>query len=110
MDVKPNCIYVVPPNSDMVYRESALHLPEPAEQNGHRMPIDFFFRSLAKEKKEQAIGIVLSGTGSDGILGIRAIKAEGGMTMAQTPKSSEYDSMSQSVISIGLADYILPPE
>ena len=53
-DVKPNCIYVVPPNSDMVYHESALHLPEPAELNGHRMPIDFFFRSLAKEKKEQS--------------------------------------------------------
>lgn len=110
MNVRPNCIYVIPPNSDLVYREGLLHLLKPAEPHGHRMPIDFFFRSLAEEKKEQAIGIVLSGTGSDGTLGIRAIKAEGGMVMAQTPESSEYDSMPRSVIDTGLADYILPPK
>jgi len=108
--VKPNCVYVIPPNRDMVLEFGMLQLLEPAEPHGHRMPIDFFFRSLAEEKKERAIGIVLSGTGSDGTLGIRAIKAEGGMVMAQTPESSEYDSMPRSVIDTGLADYILPPE
>jgi two-component system, chemotaxis family, CheB/CheR fusion protein len=110
MDVKPNCVYVVPPNSDLAYRKSALHLLEPAEPHGHRKPINFFFSSLAREKKERAIGIVLSGTGSDGTLGIQAIKAEGGVAIAQTLESSEYDSMPQSVISTGLADYILPSE
>jgi len=110
MAVNPNCVYVIPPNCDMIYKGRALHLLEPAEPRGHNMPIDSFFRSLAEEKKEQAIGIVLSGTGSDGTLGMRAIKAEGGMAMAQTLESSEYDSMPQSVISPGLADYILPSE
>ena len=110
MDVRPNCIYVIPPNKDLIYREGLLHLLEPIEPHGHRMPIDFFFRSLAEEKKEQAIGIVLSGTGSDGTLGIRSIKAEGGIVMAQAPESSEYDSMPRSVIDTGLADYILPPK
>ncbi|WP_440948695.1 chemotaxis protein CheB [Methanosarcina sp. T3] len=110
MGVRPNCVYVIPPNRDMVYRGSELHLLEPAEPHGHRTPIDFFFRSLAEEKKEQAIGVVLSGTGSDGTLGVRAIKAEGGMGMAQSPESSEYDSMPRSVIDTGLADYVLSPE
>ncbi|AKB83160.1 Chemotaxis protein methyltransferase CheR [Methanosarcina barkeri 3] len=110
MKVKPNCVYVIPPNSDLIFREGLLHLIEPVEPHGRRMPIDFFFRSLAEEKKESAIGIILSGTGSDGTLGIRAIKAEGGMVMAQTPESSEYDSMPRSVINTGLADYVLPPK
>ncbi len=83
---------------------------KPGEPRSHNIPIDSFFRTLAKEKKEQAIGIVLSGTDSDGTLGIRVIKAEGGMALAQTLESSEYDSMPQSLISTGLADYILPPE
>jgi two-component system, chemotaxis family, CheB/CheR fusion protein len=108
--VNPNCVYVIPPNRDMIYKGRALHLLEPGEPRGHNMPIDSFFRTLAEEKKEQAIGIVLSGTGSDGTLGIRAIKAEGGMAMAQTLESSDYDSMPQSVISTGLSDYILPSE
>lgn len=110
MEVRPNCVYVIPPNRDLAYHEGLLHLIEPAKPHGHRMPIDFFFRSLAEEKKEWAIGIVLSGTGSDGTLGIRAIKAEGGMVMAQAPESSEYDSMPRNVIDTGFADYILPPE
>ncbi|WP_440947420.1 chemotaxis protein CheB [Methanosarcina sp. T3] len=110
MNVEPNCVYVIPPNYDMIYKEQALNLLEPAEPRGHRTPIDFFFRSLAEEKKERAIGIVLSGTGSDGTLGVRAIKAEGGMVMAQSSESSEYDSMPRSVIDTGLADYILPPK
>ncbi|HWR24955.1 MAG TPA: CheR family methyltransferase, partial [Methanosarcina sp.] len=109
MVVQPNSVYVIPPNSDMIFQDDTLQLLEPAESRGHRLPIDFFFNSLAQGKQERAIGIVLSGTGSDGTQGARSIKAEEGMVMAQTPESSEYDSMPLSVISIGLADYILPP-
>jgi PAS domain S-box len=110
MTIQPNCVYVIPPNSDLIYRDGTLHTVKPTERHGFRTPIDFFFRSLVEGKKEMSIGIVLSGTGSDGTLGIRAIKAEGGMVMAQSPETSEYDSMPRSVIDTGLADYILPPK
>ena len=76
---------------------------------GLRLPIDFFFRSLAKDQRERAICIVLSGTGSDGTLGVRAIKGEGGMVMAQTPDSTEHDGMPNSAIATSLVDYVLPP-
>ena len=109
MVVQPDCVYVIPPNHDMIFQDGALQLLEPAEPRGHRLPIDLFFRSLAQCKQELAIGIVLSGTGSDGTLGTRAIKAEGGMLMVQTPESSEYDGMPRSAIATGLVDYILEP-
>ena len=86
-----------------------LQLLEPAAPRGHRLPIDFFFRSLAQDQHERAICIVLSGTGSDGTLGVRAIKGEGGMVMAQNPESTEYDGMPRSAIATGLVDYVLPP-
>ncbi len=109
MAVKPNCVYIIPPNRDMIFQNGTLHLFEPAEPRGHRLPINILFRSLAEEKKEQAIGIILSGTGSDGTLGLRAIKVEGGMVIVQDPESSEYDGMPLSAIETGLADYILKP-
>jgi two-component system CheB/CheR fusion protein len=109
MAVRPNCVYVIPPNRDMVFQGDTLLLLEPTEPRGHRLPIDSFFKSLAGSKQEWAVGIVLSGTGSDGTKGVRAIKARGGMVMAQTPESSEYDSMPLSAISTGLVDYILTP-
>ena len=93
MAVKPNCAYIIPPNRDMALLNGTLQLLEPAAPRGHRLPIDFFFRSLAQDQRERAIGIVLSGTGSDGTQGVRAIKGEGGMAMAQNPKSTEYDGM-----------------
>ena len=93
----------------MVLEYGTLQLQKPAEPHGHRLPIDLFFRSLAQSKQELAIGVILSGTGSDGTLGVRAIKAEGGMVMVQSPESSEYDGMPRSAIAIGLADYILTP-
>lgn len=77
--------------------------------HGLRLPIDFFFRSLAQDQQERAICIVLSGTGSDGTLGVRAIKGEGGMVMVQSPDSTEYDGMPRSAIATGLVDYELPP-
>ncbi|MEI8242500.1 MAG: chemotaxis protein CheB [bacterium] len=109
MVVKPNCTYIIPPNCDMAFLNGALHLMEPASPRGQRLPIDFFFRSLAQDQHERAICVVLSGTGSDGTHGLRAIKAEGGMAMAQNPASTEYDGMPRSAIATGLVDYELPP-
>jgi two-component system CheB/CheR fusion protein len=109
MRVQPNCAYIIPPNRDMAFLNGALQLLEPTAPRGRRLPIDFFFRTLAQDQRERAIGIVLSGTGSDGTQGIRAIKGEGGMVMAQTPASTEYDGMPRSAISTGLVDFELPP-
>ena len=93
MAVQPNCAYIIPPNRDMAFLNGTLQLLEPSAPRGQRLPIDFFFRSLARDQRERAICIVLSGTGSDGTLGVRAIKGEGGMVMAQNPESTEYDGM-----------------
>ncbi len=109
MVVKPNCTYIIPPNRDMALLNGTLQLIEPIAPRGLRFPIDFFFRSLAQDQQERAIGIVLSGTGSDGTLGIRAIKGEGGMIMAQNPESTEFDGMPRNAIATGLVDYELPP-
>ncbi len=110
MQVQPNCVYVIPPNKDLAFLHGRLHLMEPGAPRGLRLPIDFFFRSLAQDRREQAICIVLSGTGTDGTLGLKAIKGEGGMAMAQSPESAAYDGMPGSAIATGLVDYVLPPE
>ena len=109
MEVQPNCAYIIPPNRDMAFLSGTLQLMEPSSPRGHRLPIDFFFRSLAQDQHERTIGIVLSGTGSDGTLGVRAIKGEGGMVMVQNPASTEYDGMPRSAIATGLVDFELPP-
>ncbi|MCB9098035.1 MAG: PAS domain-containing protein [Anaerolineales bacterium] len=110
MPIDPNCIYIIPPNRDMKLENRRLRLLEPTGPRGLRLAIDFFFRSLAAEQKEQAIGIVLSGTGSDGTLGIQTIKGEGGMVMVQSPNSARYDGMPTNAIATELADFVLPPE
>jgi two-component system, chemotaxis family, CheB/CheR fusion protein len=109
MRVQPNCAYIIPPKHDMAFLHGKLHLLEPNAQRGARLPIDFFFRSLAQDQRERAICIVLSGTGSDGSLGLRAIKEAGGMAMVQTPDSTEFDGMPRSAIATGLVDYTLRP-
>ena len=109
MAVKPNCAYIIPPNYDMAFMQGALHLLEPVAPRGQRLPIDYFFQSLAADQREHAIGVVLSGTGSDGTLGVHAIKDVGGMVMAQSTASSEFDGMPRSAITTGLVDYQLPP-
>ena len=109
MKVRPNCAYIIPPNRDMAFLNGTLQLLEPSAPRGQRLPIDFFFRSLAHDQRERAICIVLSGTGSDGTLGVRAIKGEGGMVMVQTPQSTEYDGMPRSALATGLVDYELAP-
>ena len=109
MVVKPNCAYIIPPNRDMALVNGRLQLLEPTLARGIRLPIDFFFRSLAQDQHELAICIVLSGTGSDGTLGVRAVKGEGGIAMVQTPESTEYDGMPRSAIATGMVDFVLPP-
>jgi len=109
MAVRPNCTYIIPPNRDMAFLDGTLQLMEPATPRGWRLPIDFFFRSLAQDQRERAICIVLSGTGSDGTQGVRSVKGEGGMVMAQNPESTEFDGMPRSAIGTGLVDYVLPP-
>ncbi|MET7013971.1 chemotaxis protein CheB [Uliginosibacterium flavum] len=109
MLVQANCVYIIPPNRDMAFLGGTLQLLEPVAPRGQRLPIDFLFRSLAQDQGERAIGVVLSGTGSDGTLGVRAIKGEGGMVLAQNPDSTEFDGMPRSAIATGLVDFELPP-
>ena len=109
MAVQPDCVYVIAPNRDMALLNGTLQLLEPILPRGFRLPIDFLFRSLAQDQHERAICLILSGTGSDGTLGLRAVKAEGGMAMVQDPESTEHDGMPRSAIATGLVDYVLPP-
>ena len=110
MLVEPNSVFVIPPNRYMGILHGKLHLLEPTALPGHRTPIDYFFRTLAEDQKENAICIVLSGTGTEGTLGLRTVKGEGGMGMVQDPGSAKYDGMPRNAIATGLADYILPAE
>ncbi|ABM04270.1 fused CheR-type MCP methyltransferase and PAS sensor protein [Psychromonas ingrahamii 37] len=109
MKVQPNCTYIIPPKYDMAFAKGELHLSEPIKPRGQRFTIDFFFKSLAKDQLEHAIGIILSGTGSDGTLGIKAIRDSDGMVMVQQPDTAEYDGMPRSAIATGLVDYELAP-
>ena len=110
MQVRPNCVFVIPPTHNMALHNGALQLLEPTEPRGHQLAIDFFFRSLAIDQHQRAIGIVLSGSGSDGTQGVRAIKSEGGLVIAQAPESADFDSMPRSAIATGMVDYQLLPE
>ncbi len=110
LEIKPNHIYLIPPKKNLKMFQGRLLLVEPDYARGFNLPIDVFFRSLAEEKMHQSIGIVLSGTGSDGTMGIRAIKDSGGMVMVQSESTAQFDGMPRSAISTGLADFILPPE
>jgi chemotaxis response regulator CheB len=104
MKVEPDSIYLIPPNKSMGIQNSALYLQEPAQPPGLRLPVDFFFRSPAKEKGADAICVILSGTGTDGTLGLRAIKAELGTAFVQDPESAKYDGMPRSAVGSGLAE------
>src|SRR6185369_12777125 len=110
MRVKPDCVYVIPPNKDMSILHGVLHLFEPAAPRGLRLPIDFFLRSLAEDRKERSIGVILSGMGSDGTMGLRAIKENSGLVVVQEPASAKFDSMPASAINAGLADIVAPAE
>jgi len=106
--VQPNFVYVIPPNKDMSILHGVLHLLEPASPRGLRLPIDFFLRSLAHDQQEHSVGVILSGMGSDGTLGLRAIKEKGGVVLVQDPASAKFEGMPRSAIDSGLADIVAP--
>jgi len=110
MQVMPNCVYVIPPNRDMTIFHGALQLTIPEQPHGQRMPIDAFLRSLAEDQAEKANGIIMSGTGTDGTLGLRAILGAGGITMAQEPTTAKFDGMPASAIQAGYVTHVLPVE
>ncbi len=107
--VKPDCVYVIPPNHDLALLNGNLHLIKRESPHGFHLPIDSFFRSLAEDQRERAICIILSGTGTDGTLGLKAIKGEGGMAIVQIPETAGYDGMPRSAIATGIVDFVLPP-
>jgi len=108
MAVLPNFVYVIPPNKSMSILKGVLHLFDPVETRGLRLPIDFFMRSLADDQHEWAVGVILSGMGSDGSIGIRAIKEKNGIVMVQDPSSAKYNSMPQNAIDSVMVDIIAP--
>jgi two-component system CheB/CheR fusion protein len=108
MAVEGNHIYVIPPNSEMTISKGKLVL-NPRPIVGQHMPVDAFFQSLAQDQLNKAVGVVLSGTASDGTIGLKAIKAQGGITFAQDVQSAKYDGMPRSAIAAGCVDFVLPP-
>ncbi|MEK6728496.1 MAG: CheR family methyltransferase, partial [Planctomycetota bacterium] len=108
MEVCPNCVYVIPPNRDMSILHGTLQLLETSAPRGLRLPIDFFFRHLAEDQEERAVGVILSGMGTDGTLGIKAIREKLGMVMVEDPASAKFDGMPRSAIDTGIVDYIGP--
>ncbi len=110
MKVEPNCIYVIPSKMLMTIKDGHLELVEKQKTKLPNNAIDVFFESLAKDCKNQSIGIILSGTGTDGTKGIESIKNEGGIVIVQDPLSASFDGMPNSAVASGFADLILPPE
>ncbi len=108
--IQANHVYIIPPNRDMALFHSTLHLSVPEQARGLRLPIDSFFRSLAEDQGERAICVILSGSGSDGTLGLRAVHGAGGVSFVQEPATAKYDGMPSSAVQSGLATYVLPVE
>ena len=110
MRIVPNCIYLNPPDKEVGIFNGIFQLVEPDKSRKIRLPIDHFFRSLAEEQAEKAICIILSGTGSDGTLGLEAVKGVGGLTMAQAEQQAKYPGMPRSAVDTGMVDLVLPVE
>ena len=108
--IEPDHVYVIPPNKDMSLLHGILHLLDPVEPRGLRLPIDFFFRSLADDLQQRSVGVILSGMGSDGSHGLHAIKEKGGCIFVQDPSSAKFDGMPRSAIDVGHVDVIAPVE
>src|SRR5262249_28911858 len=108
----PNKVSVTPPTAGLAILHGVLHVmtpPRAATPHGPHVPVDYFFRSLAADQGARAIGIILSGTGTDGTFGLKAIKEAGGITFAQDPTTAKYDGMPRSAIDSGCVDAILAP-
>ncbi len=110
LKVNPNCVYVIPPNKSLSLLNGVLHLFDPVVSRGLRLPVDIFFRSLASDMQEKSIGIILSGMGSDGSLGLKAIKEKNGIVLVQSPESAKYDGMPRSGIEAVIADIVAPAD
>lgn len=110
MKVKPNTVYVIPPNKDLTIAKGMLHLLDFVAPRSLHLPIDSFFRSLAADLNERAIGVILSGMGSDGSQGLRAIKEKAGLAVVQDPAGARFDGMPRSAIAAGVADIVGPAE
>ncbi len=110
MPVEPDCVHVIPPNKDLSVLHGVLHLLVPSAPRGLRLPIDFFFRSLATDQQARSIAVILSGMGSDGTLGVMAIKEQAGAVFVQAPGSAKFDGMPRSAIDAGFADVVAPVE
>jgi two-component system, chemotaxis family, CheB/CheR fusion protein len=108
--VEPNHVYVIPANADLSLLDGLLHIVGRRAPAGRHLPIDYFLTSLAQSRGAQAIGVILSGTASDGTAGIKAIKEAGGITFAQDPESAKFDGMPRNAIGSGCVDLVLPPE
>jgi two-component system CheB/CheR fusion protein len=108
--VEPNHVYVIPPNTSMSIRDHTLQLRPRDEWRGVHMPIDYFMRALAEANGNRSIGVILSGSGTDGTLGIAEIQGQGGVTFAQDETTAKYNSMPRSAIASGCIDYVLPPK
>jgi two-component system, chemotaxis family, CheB/CheR fusion protein len=108
--VEPDHVYVIAPDQSLILNGDLLHPSKPSEPRAQRRPVDIFFRSLAENQKERAVGIILSGTGTNGSSGLRFIKSEGGIAIAQDPQTAAYAGMPQSAISTGIVDLVLAPE
>ncbi|MFV5695220.1 chemotaxis protein CheB [Flavobacterium sp. LB3P122] len=109
LKVKLNHVYVIPPNKSLSILKGRLHLFDPVEPRGFRLPVDFFFRSLALDRMEKSIGIILSGMGSDGSLGLKSIKEKNGIVLVQEPTSAKFDSMPRNAIEAVIVDIVAPP-
>ncbi|MGQ7794637.1 chemotaxis protein CheB [Faunimonas sp. B44] len=110
MRLAANHVYVIAPDSDLKVSDGGLHVSMPTEPHGHRHPVDVLFSSLAADQHERAIAIVLSGMGNNGTEGLRDIRAEGGMSLVQSPETAKFDGMPRSAISADMADHVLAPE
>ena len=106
MVVNPNCVYVIPPNKSMSILRGVLHLFDPLEIRGRRLPIDFFLSALAVDRHERAVGVILSGMGSDGSIGLRSIKENNGIVMVQDPSTAKFDSMPRNAIDSVVVDIV----
>ena len=108
--VEPNNVYVIPPNASLTIEGSVVRVMSPPESKSLRMRIDHLFHSLAEDQGDRAICILMSGSGTDGTLGLRSVKEHGGMAMAQSPESAKHDSILRSAIGTGMVDHVLTPE
>ncbi|MFY4729669.1 chemotaxis protein CheB, partial [Nitrospira sp. BLG_2] len=110
MPVRPDQIHIIPPNKDMTILNGVLHIQEPNSPRGHRAPIDLFLRHLAEDQEDRSIAVIMSGMGTDGTLGVKAVKEHLGLALVQDARSAKYDSMPKSALGTGLVDYVAPAQ